>query len=169
MDDLAKRNDCKKWADSQHINTEGTNRLHMTLVSIFEYMIGNTDWGVPVGHNIKLMSSKKESIPRPYAIPYDFDYAGIVNADYAVPDDRLGIESVRERVYRGFPRNMDELKTVIAPFMEQKDKIYSIINSFDLLSKDNKSYMTGYLDEFYRAIKTDNDLKKLFVDQARHE
>ena len=169
MDDLAKRNDCRKWADSQHINTEGTNRAHMTFVSIFEYMIGNTDWAVPVGHNIKLMSLKKESVSRPYVVPYDFDYSGIVNANYAIPDERLGTTTVRERVYRGFPRNVEEIKIACEPFREQKEKIYSLIKNFDLLSNENRSDMLGYLDEFYKSIKTDNDLKRLFLDNARHE
>lgn len=169
MDDLAKRNNCRKWSDSQHINTEGTNREHMTFVSIFQYMIGNTDWAVPVGHNIKLMSPKKESVERPFAVPYDFDYCGLVNANYAIPDERLETTSVRERVYRGFPRNLDELKIAIAPFKEQKEKIYSLINNCDLLTKDNKVDMTGYLDEFYKSIKSDNEVKRIFSDNARHE
>jgi hypothetical protein len=81
----------------------------------------------------------------------------------------LGTTTVRERVYRGFPRNVAEIKEAIEPIMKQKEKIYSLINSFDLLSKDNKSDMTGYLDEFYKSVKTDNDLKRLFIDDARHE
>ena len=169
MDDLAKRNNCRKWADSQRINTEGTNRAHMTFVSIFEYMIGNTDWAVPVGHNIKLMSLKEGGISRPFAVPYDFDYSGLVNANYAVPDERLGTSSVRERVYRGFPRNVEELKIAVAPFREQKEKIFSLINNFELLSKDNKREMINYLNEFYQLIKNDDDLKRLFLENARNE
>jgi len=50
-----------------------------------------------------------------------------------------------------------------------KEKIYSLIKNFDLLSNENRSDMLGYLDEFYKSIKTDNDLKRLFLDNARHE
>jgi len=42
-------------------------------------------------------------------VAYDFDYSGLVNAaDYAVPSDMLGTQSVTERVYRGFPREIGE-------------------------------------------------------------
>jgi len=53
--------------------------------------------------------------------------------------------------------------------LEQKEKIFALIKDFDLLSKDNKNEMLSYLNEFYNSIKTDNDLKRLFLDNARHE
>ena len=33
--------------------------------------------------------------------PYDFDYSGIVDTDYAVPGEGVDIKSVRERAYLG--------------------------------------------------------------------
>ena len=36
-----------------------TNRNMMTMVAIFQYMIGNTDWAVPNEHNIKLIFDNK--------------------------------------------------------------------------------------------------------------
>ncbi|MBS1575180.1 MAG: hypothetical protein JST09_07725 [Bacteroidetes bacterium] len=169
LDDLAKRNQCKKWDDAKTVNTEGTNRAYMTFVSIFQYMIGNTDWAVPVGHNIRLMSPKNDSLARPFAIPYDFDYAGLVDANYALPDEQLGTQSVRERVYRGFPRTIEELKTAMQVFTDKKEAIYSLIKNFDLLTSRNRADMISYLDGFYNSIKSDNDLKILFIDHARSQ
>jgi hypothetical protein len=169
LDDVAKRNQCKKWDDSKKATTESTNRSHMTFVSIFQYMVGNTDWSVPVGHNIRLMSPKNDSLARPYAIPYDFDYAGVVDANYAMPDEHLGTQSVRERVYRGFPRNLDEIKIAIKPFNEKKEEIYNLIKNFEPLSSRNRNDMLSYLDGFYSAIKTDNQLKDNFIDNARSQ
>jgi len=141
----------------------------MTLVSIFQYMIGNTDWSVTVNHNIRLIRTKGDSVSRPYPVPYDFDYAGLVNAGYAIPAEQLGTQSVKERVYRGYPRNIAELNTIMEVFKERKEKIYSLIKNFDLLSSGNKKEMINYLDEFYSAIKSDSDLKQLFIDNARTE
>ncbi|MGC4034630.1 MAG: hypothetical protein QM764_01625 [Chitinophagaceae bacterium] len=169
IDEMAKRNNCRKWDEKKKINTETTNREHMTFVSIFQYMIGNTDWSVPGNHNIRLISTKSDSLSRPYAIPYDFDYAGLVNAPYATPDEHLGTTSVLERVYRGFPRTMEELKTIIQPFRDKKDKIYAIVQGCELLSSRNKNEMIGYLDSFYQLIATDRNLKTLFIDNARSE
>ena len=74
----------------------------MTLVAIFQYMIGNTDFGVSANHNIILMQSAKDSTAKPIVVPYDFDYAGFVDAYYAVPNEGLPIENVRQRLYRGY-------------------------------------------------------------------
>ena len=63
-------------------------------------MIGNTDWGCTYLQNIVLIT--KDSAKAPFAIPYDFDHAGIVDAPYARPAEELEISSIRERLYRGY-------------------------------------------------------------------
>ncbi len=126
---VAKRNNSENWTGKK-IATEASDRRQTTIVSVFEYMIGNTDWAIPVSHNIKLLHSKSDSLSRPYAVPYDFDYSGFVNTNYAAPDERLGIANVRERLYRGFPRSMEELNDVLAIFNKQKANIYAAINNF---------------------------------------
>ena len=66
----------------------------MTMVAMFEYMIGNTDWSVPNYHNIKLMGMKDDKTSRPIAVPYDFDICGFVDPAYATVDEQLNIENV---------------------------------------------------------------------------
>jgi hypothetical protein len=166
--ELAKRNNCTVWANG-HVNTEASQRRQMTMVAVFEYMIGNTDWAVSVEHNIKLVVSKKDSSARPYAVPYDFDYSGLVNTEYAVPDERLELENVRERLYRGYPRTMPELNEVLDIFKQQKEKIYALINNFNLLTSRSKDEMTGYLDAFYKTINSPADVKSVFIENARNQ
>jgi len=166
VDAMAKRNHCKEWKNGK-IFTENTNRNQMTMVAVFQYMIGNTDWAVPNGHNIKLIYPKKDSIARPYVVPYDFDYAGLVNADYAIPDPALGTESVVERVYRGFPRTMSELQTVFQIYNQQKENIYALIRNFEPLSSKNKKEMIYYLDDFYQTINDRRKAELTFIDNAR--
>ncbi len=163
--DLAKRNNCVEWKGGKR-NTDGTHRKQMTLVAIFEYMIGNTDWAVSVNHNIKLIVSAKDTTSRPYAVPYDFDYSGLVNTDYAVPDERLQIENVKQRLYRGFPRSMGELEEILNIFNQQKANIYSLVNQFNLLNARSKTEIIQYLDEFYSTISRPNEVKSIFIDNA---
>ncbi len=163
--DLAKRNKSKEFKTK--INTETTDRNYMTLVAIFQFMIGNTDWAVPVAHNIKLILPKNDSLARPIVIPYDFDFAGLVDAPYAMPAPQLGTESVRERVYRGFPRNMAELQAIITIFKEKKDSIYSLIKNFDLIKSGEREVMIKYLDDFYRIINNDVLINDYFILNAR--
>jgi hypothetical protein len=168
VDAMAKRNRCKEWKNGK-IHTENTNRGQMTLVAVFQYMIGNTDWAIPNQHNVKLIYSKKDSIAKPYVVPYDFDYAGLVNAEYAIPDPLLGTESVLERVYRGFPRTTSELQDVFDIFNQQKEKIYALIKNFEPLSSQNKKEMISYLDDFYETINNSRKAEAIFVDDARVE
>lgn len=168
LKDLAKRNQCKE-SDKVKVNTESTDRNQMTMVAIFEYMIGNTDWSVPAGHNIKLIQSKEDSLSKPFSVPYDFDYSGIVNTEYAIPDPLLNTETVLQRVYRGYPRTMDELNAVLEVFKQQKEKMYALINNFEMLSSRNKKNMLEYLDSFYDIIKKLKDVKSVFIDNARFD
>jgi hypothetical protein len=163
---LAKRNDCEDWTDKKY-QTERTDRRQMTMVAVFEYMIANTDWSVPVNHNIKLIHSSADSTSKPFVVPYDFDFSGLVNTSYSAPDERLNIESVRERLYRGFPRTMEELNIVLDVFKKQKDNIYASINNFNLLTPVTKQEMTKYLDEFYQTIKNPARVKEVFITNAR--
>ena len=71
-------------------------------MSIFQYMIGNLDWSVLKSHNIALFRREDGTI---IPLPFDFDYSGLVNAEYAVPPKALHLYSIRVRKYRGFCRS----------------------------------------------------------------
>ena len=166
VDDMAKRNGCKEL-ELKKLQTEATDRKFMTMVALFQYMIGNTDWSVPGDHNIKLLQLRDSATARPYAVPYDFDFSGLVDAPYAIPDELLGTTSVTERVYRGFPRSMEELQVETKLFNEKKAEIYKLITDFQLLSKKSKDGMIKFLDDFYRTISDPRTIKKEFIDNAR--
>lgn len=163
---LAKRNNCEEMKDIK-LQSEVTDRKQMTMVAVFEYMIGNTDWGVSANHNTVLIQPTNDSASRPYVVPYDFDYSGLVNADYAIPSEGLGIDNVRQRLYRGFPRTLDELNETFAVFNNQKENIYSMIKNFLPLSKKNRDDIIDYLDEFYKTINDSRQVKDIFIDHAR--
>jgi len=166
VNEMAKRNNCREYSTGRP-KSETTDRKQMTLVALFQYMIGNTDWSVTVRHNIKTIISKEDSTSRPFAVPYDFDYSGLVNTDYSIPDANFEIKSVTERLYRGYPRTMEELNETLTLFNKQKDSIFSLINSFELLSKANRKYMISYLEQFYSLIKSPGSVKYNFIDRAR--
>ncbi|MBL7738226.1 MAG: hypothetical protein JNK14_03345 [Chitinophagaceae bacterium] len=166
VDEMAKRNKCYE-VENITFHTQSTNRTQMTLVSLFQYMIGNTDWAVPTYHNIKLMRPKKDSLATPFTVPYDFDYCGLVNAEYAIPPEELGITSVRERLYRGFSRSMEELQTCLAHLHQKKDAFMDLIMRFDRLALREKKEMTSYLDGFFEKTNDPAFVKNTFIDEAR--
>jgi len=167
VDKMAKRNKCSE-VEKQVFRTERTDRDQMTLVSIFQYMIGNTDWSVPNYHNIKLMRPVTDSISFPYTVPYDFDFAGLVDAHYATPNQDLPISSVRERLYRGFPRTMEEIQRTLNIFREKREAIKNLILNFELLNLRYRKEMISYLDEFYKTIEITSLVKRIFIDDARN-
>jgi hypothetical protein len=166
MNDLTKRNNCKE-IKHKVFAPYGANRKQMTLVSLFQYMIGNTDWSIRNYHNMKLMAPKNDTLANPYAIPYDFDYAGIVDAPYAAPNEELPITTVRDRLYRGFDRSMEELQEAIEIFKEKKGAIMLTINNFTLLSERTRKEMTRYLEGFYQTIDNNRSIRNAFISNAR--
>ena len=168
VDDMAKRNKMIE-IEGTSFYTEQTNRDQMTLVTLFEYLIGNTDWSVPAYHNVKLIGPKDDKSVRPFVVAYDFDICGFVDPPYATIDEQLSnqISSVKERLNRGFPRTMDELKTAVKLFNDRKEKIMGLIKNNEYLTAKEKSRAADYVEDFYKTINNDRDLKKIFVDGGR--
>jgi hypothetical protein len=163
---MAKRNYCKK-VDKGVFLQERTDRQQMTLVAVFEYLIGNTDWSVPNYHNIKLMRPVTDSVSFPYTVPYDFDFSGLVDAPYAIPKEELGIQSVRERLYRGFPRTMEEVQGTLNIFRDKKEAIKQLVMNFELLNPRSRKEMTEYMEDFYQTIENKNLVERIFIKEAR--
>jgi hypothetical protein len=165
VDDMAKRNKYKEY----EIATEqrSTNQERMTFVSLFQYLIGNTDWSVPNFHNIKLLMPKKDSNALPLPVPYDFDFAGMVDADYATPAEIMGTEKVTERVYRGFARPMDEIMLGLNRLKEKRTELNNLIMNFDLLPEKSRKEIVKYFDEFYKIADNQREIQKIFIDEAR--
>jgi hypothetical protein len=137
------------------IRMKQTDYDAMHLINVFQFMIGNTDWDVPSLHNIRLYKLQDFHRLNPVPITYDFDYAGLVNADYAVPHMRFGTTTVRERVYMGNCIPYNDYQTIFEKFIEKEEQFYNLINNFELLEKYNKTDMVRYLGEFFAIIKND--------------
>src|SRR5690606_26257310 len=91
-----------------------------SLVAVFEYLIGNTDFSMVHGardddccHNIVPFSREGQDY---LIIPYDFDFSGLVNAAYASPNPELPIRSVTRRLYRGLCEQNPYLESSLGKF-----------------------------------------------------
>ena len=71
--------------------------------------------------------------------------------------------SVTERVYRGFPRTMEELQTTLNIFREKKRPIKNLVMNFELLAPRYRDEIIDYLNEFYKSIES-----KSFVEECLH-
>ena len=166
IDQLAERHDAIR-IDMKHIRDERTDLATLADGYLFQYLIGNTDWSIPGNHNVYFIKSNDPMKPEPYVIHYDFDYAGIVNANYAVADERLGIENVRERVYRGVCISQSVMIRARSNFLAKKSAIYRLLERDELLNKNSKRSILDYVDEFYAIIESDNRFKRTILDNCR--
>lgn len=138
--------------------------FYQDLLSVFQYMIGNTDWSVPGRHNIKLI--QKEPELRPIAVPYDFDWSGLVNPVYAKPSEKLGIKTVEQRIFRGFEKNVEDYDRIFDLFLEKKEEIYALLDECNLGEKHRRR-ASRYLDDFYEIILNEKLVTREFILKAR--
>jgi len=161
---MAKRNG-KIPIYKERIHQDKTMINKITRMAIFQFMVGNTDWGVPTRHNIKMIAKTPSS--RPVAVPYDFDWASLVNAPYAIPNANLDLESIHDRLYRGYKRSPEELEFIFKEFRMKKDAFYALYKNNDLLTEKEKARVIEYFDDFYEIINNPKLVKRFFIDNAR--
>jgi hypothetical protein len=143
------------------------DQKHFQLMSLFQFMIGNTDWSVEYLHNLKLLY--KDSLAKPNTIPYDFDHSGIVNAPYAHPAEELGLQSVQERLFVGNCLMLKDAEPYVKRFNELKEKVYDIYSTCTLLDAKSIKAATNYLDEFYRIINNSKALEKYLLPSCSNQ
>jgi hypothetical protein len=152
--------------ETEKFNPNMLNPFPTCLMDMFQYMIGNTDYSSYDLHNVILVSDSTRRFP-PVPIPYDFDWSGLISANYAVPHPTIGTEYVSERVYRGFLKEPFIVAHTIGIFNARKQEIYRLFEDFALLEADKKKKAIKYLDEFYEIINDDKKVKTEFFDKAR--
>ncbi len=143
----------------------------LNLTSVFQYLIGNTDFSPIAGppgdnccHNYVLFK-KDESDPI-FALPYDFDQSGIVNAPYAVPNPAFRLRSVRTRLYRGRCVNNQYLEGSLQRFDDRRREIYVLINDQEGLTEHTRESLINYVDTFYKIISNPSKVKRYLTDKC---
>jgi hypothetical protein len=127
---------------------------------IFEYMVGNTDVSIYALHNVRIVQRPDKTL---HVIPYDFDLSGLVNAPYAIPARGLMIKSVTDRLYRGPCRNQERVDPYIANFVAKKDEIRALPDAIPGMARQTRDETRHYIDDFYASIRSQKDVKGLFV------
>ncbi len=146
----------KKDKYSYHL----TDRPAALTMSVFQYMIGNTDFSISNLHNLFLLDLPDHTNTVP--VPYDFDFSGLVNAHYASPHSSLPISSIRDRWYRG-PSCTDKEVTLLATyFLEHQTAIMDYCARFPFSDNRSKRDVTRYLEDFFDQLRNDQLIRKQF-------
>lgn len=120
----------------------GTERL----MAMFQYMIGNTDYSLAMARNVKIVQPTAGTST---LVPYDFDFSGIVSPSYVRINSNLGLQSIKERLYLGYPASDDDLWTTINYLRSKRDDLVREIRSFKPLNTNTRLEMIAYLDSFF--------------------
>jgi len=139
----------------------------LALVGTFQYFIGNTDWSALAPsngtseccHNV-IPLARDDGLLLP--IVYDFDSSGIVDTSYALPDERLGINSVRQRLYRGTCLDPSALQASFEPFLTHRQEIRALYESYPKLTKRSRDSALAYIDQFYEVLADPKRVERAF-------
>ncbi|MFT5749497.1 MAG: hypothetical protein ACI93S_000755, partial [Ancylomarina sp.] len=140
-------------------------RSNILVLSLFQYMIGNTDWDISRLHNVDLMSVNEHSMP--VAVPYDFDWSAIISHDYFVPDPQIDLEAKYKRRYKSYRWTEEEFETAFAIFHEHRDDLTNLISDFTILESENRIKLLSYISEFYDLISSKADVKDFILKNAK--
>lgn len=159
-DVLASRSD-GGLIERMNIRPEIVDQESFLRMSVFAYMIGNTDWSVQYLHNMEMLFLKNENIY--VAVPYDFDLVGLVSSPYAKPAEALKLRSVRDRVFRGYClEDLSVLDTTLDQFQELKPEVYKIITENTSLQERYIDFATDFLDDFYDTLNDPRKMSRAF-------
>jgi len=141
------------------------NNDNFQKLSVFQYIIGNKDWYITSRKNIIIMQHADTSMGL-YAVPYDFDFSGMVNAEYSkprgVPEDLL----VERWVYKGLCYTDDEFKRIFEFYRGKRPVFESIIKNQKLISNYTKKQIIRYISDFYTITENSELFRQEFLDNC---
>ncbi|MBT8218421.1 MAG: hypothetical protein KJP00_01260, partial [Bacteroidia bacterium] len=143
-----KRYDAELVPSERSLSWPAFDREHFVKMQFFQYMIANTDWAVVTKHNLEMV--KFPNNLRVVAVPYDFDYAGVVGQHYARPAENLPITSVRDRYFVPYPVQEDEFDKMVEFYLDLEDEIYALCDSAIYMTQksidENKKFISKFFD-----------------------
>ena len=142
---------------------------HAALISMYQYMIGNTDFSLREGpdgsccHNAVPIKIADIYLP----VPYDFDASGLVNPPYAAPSPNLSIRRLTNRLYRGYCAHNDLIPGTVQRFIDKRDELFSTVTEFDDIPGAKMERMSKFLANFYEAVDSPKKQQSKLVKRCR--
>ena len=158
-DDLAERLN-GNILDVNIADPMGVDQDQYSLVSFFEFMIMNSDWSLPIMHNVEILST--DYFKPPYSIPYDFDWSKITDIPYMLPGVGNRSDESRVRTYKGTCRSRKDFNRIIEIFNQHRLDIYRLYLGFEPLDNRYKQQTYSDYNDFYKLIN-DKELFRLNI------
>lgn len=148
--------------DPARLDVEAASR-----VEFFYYMIGMTDFSLrqapdpPCCHNVRIVRLPDGRL---LPIPYDFDQTGVVDPPYAMPSEKLGIERVTQRKFRGLCRPPEQTARALALLREKRAAITALFEAEPALADSRRKKALRFLDGYYRWADDPAQVQKTLED-----
>ena len=156
-DDLLAKRIGGNVTDKKIWSPDSCDQQAFDVFSMFQFMIGNTDWWVHTRHNVDLISLNNDAL---IPIPFDFDGAGIINTPYAMPSSQLPITRVRERFFKGACRTISSYTETLELFNQKRQEIITLIENAHFLDRKLRKNSLNYVEDFYSIINNEDQFKK---------
>jgi hypothetical protein len=118
------------------LNANSLNPEYANTVSLYHYLIGNTDFssirGAKAGkccHNHALFGNDDMPV---WSVPYDFDQSGLVNA-------------------------------TVSSYQDKREEILQVLNEVLAVSDRSVRQMTAYIERFYNILDSEQKVNKEFI------
>jgi len=158
---MARRND-GELVKADFMLYKDLDKTSLVKLSLFQYMIWNNDWSVPLLHNVKFVKTTNNSLPIP--VPYDFDWAGIVSAPYRVGAFTVDETNITDVSYMGICLKKKELIPLLDFYFNKKNEIFSLYRDFPYLDETQKEKTLQMYDDFYSLIEKPAKVKRKFKE-----
>jgi len=148
------------------------DREKTALAELFQLLIGNNDYSVLKGgededccHNSDVLALDEASLRIP--VPFDFDFAGLVNANYAAPPSHLPITEVRQRYYTGLCHPPGVLDAAIEHIQSKREEIFALFANSVELDSQGKRIAEIYVESFFDILDNPKRLQKEVYGRCR--
>jgi hypothetical protein len=163
FDSVAKRTGAQ-FFPTENFDPSTADAAQLATLELFEFMIGNTDWSLLRGHNVAHFRAADGSV---FAVPYDFDFSGIVNASYATPPPMLRIDRVTQRVYRGLCHPGLDWDALFRGFEAKREAIVALIERAPALTDAQRAQVQSYVRSFFETIGSPEERQDDIVEECR--
>ena len=169
--DMADRLEMQR-IDVESVAFTDLDREKTALAELFQFLIGNNDYSVLKNsegedccHNSEVLAFDEVSPKIP--VPYDFDFSGLVNAQYAAPPGHLPITQVRHRYYTGLCHPPGVLDDAIAHVQSRREEIFALFANSEELNEKGKNSARSYIESFFKILDDSRRVKREVEGRCR--
>ena len=161
------------WLDIESQEISDLDAAQLTVMTLFQYMVGNTDWSAVRGrpddrccHNVAVFG--EEGGGPNTVVPFDFDQTGLVNPPYAAPPDpSLGIRWVTDRSFRGLCEHNAEIPEAVRIFNDRRSELEALFNDDGLPYAKAREHAWQFVEGFYDTINDPRKFEKSILEACR--